>query len=303
MRLALKVDVDTYDGMRDGVPNFLRLFKELGIEASFYIPFGPDQSGRAVFRVFKKKGFLRKMFKSNALKLYGVKTMLRGTLLPAPMIGASFPELAREILKDGHELGIHGYNHVEWQDHLLGMSATAVRRHLERGIESYEKAVGRKPRAFAAPAWLASPDSLRELDRLKFDYVSDTRGRTPFFPTMAGEDFRTLQIPSTLPTLDELLGNDGLTAETVHSRLTREMEKNGLDLQVHSIHTEVEGTALFGPFSDWVRTLKAKGVEFVRLDRVAAEQLKNAGSIPRNAVVLDELPGRAGAVACQKSLP
>ena len=44
MRLALKVDVDTYDGMRDGVPNFLRLFKTLKIRASFYIPFGPDAS-------------------------------------------------------------------------------------------------------------------------------------------------------------------------------------------------------------------------------------------------------------------
>src|SRR3989338_4219784 len=119
MRLALKVDVDTYDGMRDGVPNFLRLFKTLKIRASFYIPFGPDASGRAVFRIFKKKGFLKKMFRTNALKLYGIKTMLRGTLLSSPMIGASFPDLVKQIEAEGHELGIHGYHHVEWQDRLL----------------------------------------------------------------------------------------------------------------------------------------------------------------------------------------
>src|SRR5438132_976649 len=108
MRLALKVDVDTYDGMRDGVPNFLNLFKRLNIRASFYIPFGPDASGRAVLRVFTKKGFLKKMFKTNALKLYGLKTMLRGTLLPAPMIGSSFPDLVKAIKAEGHEIGIHG---------------------------------------------------------------------------------------------------------------------------------------------------------------------------------------------------
>ena len=32
MRLALKVDVDTYDGMRDGVPNLLRFFSDLKIK-------------------------------------------------------------------------------------------------------------------------------------------------------------------------------------------------------------------------------------------------------------------------------
>lgn len=299
MRLALKIDVDTYDGMRDGVPNFLKLFRELGIQASFYVPFGPDESGKAVFRVFKKKGFLKKMFRSNALKLYGMKTMLRGTLLPAPLIGSSFPELARRTIDEGHELGIHGYNHVEWQDHLLEMSEGQVRRHLELGISSYEKAVGSKPRAFAAPAWLCSPASLRLVDSLGFDYASDTRGRSPFFPSMEGENFKTLQIPSTLPTLDELLGREGMTPENVHRRLTWEIEHSDLELQVHSIHTEVEGTALFGPFSEWVRELKGKGAEFVRLDRRAAELRKSPKRVPRCEIFLGELPGRAGTVACQ----
>ena len=63
MKLALKVDVDTYEGMRDGVPQLLGLLRSLKITASFFIPFGPDESGKAVFRVFKKKGFLKKMFR------------------------------------------------------------------------------------------------------------------------------------------------------------------------------------------------------------------------------------------------
>lgn len=297
MKLALKVDVDTYDGMRDGVPNFLKLFKETGIKASFYIPFGPDQSGRAIFRVFKKKGFLKKMFRTNPMKLYGPKTMLRGTLLPAPMIGSSFPEIARDVLKEGHELGIHGYNHVEWQDHLPAMSEEKVRRHLQNGIDAFEKAIGRKPKAFAAPAWLCTPASLKLLDDLGFEYASDTRGKFPFRPTMDGRRFKTPQIPSTLPTVDELLGAEGLTEATVHDHLTDCMKKSGIEVHVHSIHTEVEGTALFGVFSKWVRDLKKEGVEFVTLESIY-RGLRNP---PENAVELGILPGRAGPVACQRA--
>lgn len=297
MKLALKVDVDTYDGMRDGVPNFLRLFKEVGIRATFFIPFGPDQSGRAVFRVFKKKGFLKKMFKSNALKLYSVKTMLRGTLLPAPMIGASFPDIAKDVLKAGHELGIHGYNHVRWQDHLLDMSREEVMLHYMSGLSSCKNAAGLDPKAFAAPAWLCSSVSLEMNDLFKLDYASDTRGKFPFYPTMDGKEFRTLQIPSTLPTVDELLGNDGLVAANVHNRLTRCMEESNAPFHVHSIHTEVEGTALFSEFSDWIRDLKRRGCEFMTLDDI---RQRSAGA-PRCEVALDLLPGRAGPVACQRA--
>ncbi len=296
MKLALKVDVDTYDGMRDGIPNFLRLFDEVGAKVSFFIPFGPDEAGKAIFRVFKKKGFIQKMFKSNALKLYSVKTMLRGTLLPAPMIGSSFPELAREVEKHGHELGIHGYNHVLWQDHLLEMSESEVRAQYQAGVDAFEKVIGRKPKSFAAPAWLCSAQSLAMNDAFGFDYASDTRGRSPFVPSMSGKNFRTLQIPSTLPTVDELLGNDGLTQANVHDRLTQCMKESPLPVHVHSIHTEVEGTALFAEFSDWVRDLKRQGCEFVTLDSIC----KNSGSAPRGEVILDTLPGRAGGVGCQR---
>jgi len=77
-RLALKVDCDTYEGTKNGIPNLLRLFDELGIRASFFFTLGPDTSGRAIARVFTQKGFLKKMFRSNAAALYGPRTMLYG---------------------------------------------------------------------------------------------------------------------------------------------------------------------------------------------------------------------------------
>jgi len=298
MRLALKVDVDTYEGMRDGLPNFFSLFKELGIRASFYIPFGPDASGRAVFRVFKKKGFLKKMFRTNALKLYGWKTMLRGTLLPSPLIGASFPDLARRGEAEGHELGIHGYHHVEWQDHLPQMSESQVRRHYCQGISGFEKALGKSPKSFAAPAWLCTKTSLKLLDEFGFDYASDTRGRSPFYPMMRGIKFKTLQVPSTLPTMDELLAWEGVNRQNAPMKLTDQIKKSNLETHVHSIHTEVEGTALFADFSDWARRLKSEGIEFTTVGKIAAEARANPKT-PICEVTLENLPGRAGPLACQ----
>ena len=86
-RVALKVDCDTLEGTREGVPRLLEMFAARGIRATFFFTLGPDRSGVAVRRVFTRKGFLRKMIRSRAPALYGWRTMLYGTLLPAPMIG------------------------------------------------------------------------------------------------------------------------------------------------------------------------------------------------------------------------
>ena len=139
MKLALKVDVDTYEGMREGVPNFLRLFKELGIRASFFIPFGPDESGKAIFRVFKKKGFLRKMFRTNALKLYetDIETLL---IMAKAHVGMQkFPEAqkfaARAIDLDYNNIEAHSLNaKIEAGLHGVDSGATYIQQMLNRYV-------------------------------------------------------------------------------------------------------------------------------------------------------------------------
>ncbi|MBI3012728.1 MAG: 4-deoxy-4-formamido-L-arabinose-phosphoundecaprenol deformylase [Elusimicrobia bacterium] len=301
MHLTLKVDVDTYDGMEKGVPRLLQIFRDLAIKVSFFIPFGPDESGKAIFRVFRKKGFLKKMFRTNALQLYGPKTILRGTLLPAPKIGASFPNIVHSILEEGHEIGIHGYNHVLWQDHLLEMKEGEVKKQFELGMQEYENVVGKKPRSFAAPGWICSSLSLKMLDSFGFDYASDTRlGQFPFYPTFQGNSFKTLQIPSTLPTLDEILGTGRGDAENVHDTLTEILLQNERRFNVHTIHTEVEGMALLSPFSQWLHSLRNKQTQFLTCEQIFQTVLKEPQNNPHSEIVLSEIPGRAGPVACQK---
>src|SRR5512138_2494981 len=99
--LALKVDVDTFVGTRNGVQALLAIMDRFGIKATFYFSLGPDNSGKAIRRIFTKKGFLQKMLRTRAPSIYGPKTLLYGTLLPAPLIGAKLPEVIRSVAGAG----------------------------------------------------------------------------------------------------------------------------------------------------------------------------------------------------------
>ncbi|MBI2114810.1 MAG: polysaccharide deacetylase family protein [candidate division NC10 bacterium] len=126
MILGLKVDVCTYDGLRVGVPNLLRLFDRHGVRASFFVAVGPDTTGRAIVRALRP-GFLAKMRRTSALRTYGLRTILSGTLLPSRHMGRRLAPLLRQVVAAGHELAIHGYDHRRWQDRVHGMEDRAVR--------------------------------------------------------------------------------------------------------------------------------------------------------------------------------
>src|SRR6516164_3285676 len=83
MEVALKVDVDTHQGLAEGLPRLRRVLERERATASFYVAMGPDNSGRAILRVFHNRGFLKKMLRTKAVSMYGLRTILSGTILPA----------------------------------------------------------------------------------------------------------------------------------------------------------------------------------------------------------------------------
>ena len=104
--ISLRVDVDTLEGSLTGIPTLLRLLDKHQMRASFYFSFGPDNSGKAIRRVFRK-GFLAKMRRTRAPQMYGLKTLMYGLLLPAPLIHKRAAPQMRSTLEAGHEVGIH----------------------------------------------------------------------------------------------------------------------------------------------------------------------------------------------------
>ena len=81
--LAIKIDVDTDRGTRIGVPNLLDLFDEFNIKTTFLFSLGPDNTGRAIKRIFRP-GFLTKVSRTSVVSTYGLRTLLNGILLPGP---------------------------------------------------------------------------------------------------------------------------------------------------------------------------------------------------------------------------
>jgi undecaprenyl phosphate-alpha-L-ara4FN deformylase len=291
--IALKVDVDTYIGTRDGVPRLLDILGQFGIRATFFFSMGPDNSGKTIRRIFTRKGFLKKQLRTGAPSAYGLKTLLYGTLLPAPMIAASFPEVLRKTGQLGHEAGIHCWDHVKWHDFLPAMTKDAVTAELDRAGALFEEIFGHRARCTAAPGWTVSADSLAIQDSLCLAYCSDARGYAPFYPVLDGRRFATMQIPTTWPTLDEILGVNGVTQDSANDNYLS-LVKPGLN--VHTIHAEMEGRALAPLFSGLLQRLQDLGARFITLAEAAAEY---AGNAPDQAISMGEIPGRAGKVAIQ----
>ena len=295
-RIALKVDCDTAVGTRRGIPRLLEIFGRHGIRASFFFSLGPDRSGRAALRVFTRKGFARKMLRSRAASLYPMRTMLSGTVLPAPEIGRFARREIAAAAAAGHECGVHAWDHVGWHDRLERWTEERIAREYARLHDAFREIVGEDARCSAAPGWTVNDRYLHVRERYPLRYTSDTRGGRPFFPLLTGVPSAIVEVPSTLPTLDEALGDPRHpSAEALFSHF-RDLPSAGA-ASVHTIHTEVEG----GPHADWFDRLLAawreRGAEFVTVGEVAAAALSRRRDIPVRPVRRIRLPGRAGTVA------
>jgi len=292
-RVALKVDCDTFLGTRDGVPNLLRALDARRIRATFFFTLGPDRSGRAIVRLFTRKGFLRKMLRSRALSLYGPRTALSGTLLPAPMIGSRLAGSIAAAAGAGHEVGVHAWDHVRWHDKLDRLTEAQIAADYGRAHDEFARIFGHRARASAAPGWHATGASLAVQERFGLLYASDTRGGMPFYPEAGGARFRTIQLPTTLPTWDETYNSPEMPDDASCIAYYRRAIAG---TEIHSIHTEVEGTALLALFERQLDAWIADGVAFVTLEEIAGEWLATPDRVPVRRIVRRELPGRAGLV-------
>lgn len=254
--LGLKIDVDTYEGMRKGVPRLLDSLSELAIKGTFYLSVGPDASGLAVLQLLKNPRFLKKMLRSNAPGLYGFKTALYGTLLPAPLIALSFPELIRRIMAEGHEVQFHAWDHRRWQDGLPRRSEQWIRDWFDKGMTAFRDLTGGNASSFGAPAWLIDDRVLKIVGDYGFEYLSCTRAREPFLH----EGLLIPEIPSDLPCFEEL------GVKTAGDKILSLLGDGGL--HVLPVHAEVEGGIWNTQFMQLMAEIKKMSYKCSRLQEI-----------------------------------
>lgn len=297
--IGLKVDVDTLRGTREGVPRLVALLRRHGLDATFYFSVGPDHTGRALRRAFRP-GFAKKVARTSVLKHYGFKTLLYGVLLPGPDIGRRAGDVMRSVHGAGFEVGLHTHDHVRWQDYVVNASPEWTRVEFERGLAAFERVFGFVPRSHAAAGWQINRHGL-ELEREHgLLYASDTRGDAPFLPQMRQgvSGAPCPQLPTTLPTFDELLGVDGIDEQNIAAAVFGRSAAPGRpDLQVFTLHAELEGLLLLDAFEQLLLRWREAGAQITRMAAIHA--LATAKPLPSQVVGLGEVPGRSGLLAVQ----
>jgi undecaprenyl phosphate-alpha-L-ara4FN deformylase len=289
--LALKIDVDTLRGTQLGVPRLMGLLRKHNANATFLFSLGPDHTGRAIKRALRP-GFLKKVSRTSVIEHYGWRTLLNGTLLPGPDIGARCAELMREVRDAGFEVGIHTFDHVKWQDHVTAKDASWTRREMDKATRRFREIFGADARTHGAAGWQMNIHALRLTQRMGFAYCSDGRGTHPFIPVHHAEIIDCPQLPTTLPTLDELIGRDGITAENVAAHLLQLTRAQPAMDQVFTLHAELEGMKLAPAFERLLAGWQAQGYQLASLRDLSAKL--NRSELPLCTVEYGAIAGRSG---------
>jgi peptidoglycan/xylan/chitin deacetylase (PgdA/CDA1 family) len=294
--IALKIDVDTYRGTREGVPRLASLLARLDLRATFLFSLGPDHTGRAIKRVFRR-GFMGKVKRTSVLEHYGLKTLMYGVLLPGPHIGRGCRQEMRDVAAAGFEVGVHTYDHIKWQDYVARMGEPWTRRELTLARDQFVEVFGRPPLVHCAAGWQVNAFVPGLEEALGFRYASDVRGTGPFMPQVDGAAVSVPQLPTTLPTLDELIGREDLEGvDPVDHLLSLTDADPGRD-QVFTLHAELEGGAYLPALERLLTRWRGAGHRVTDLAAYAASL--DFSRLPRCQIVEGTVEGRSGLLASQ----
>jgi undecaprenyl phosphate-alpha-L-ara4FN deformylase len=305
--LTLKIDVDTYRGTREGVPNLVRLLQTHRANATFLFSLGSDHTGWALRRALRP-GFFQKVSRTSVVEHYGLKTLMYGVLLPAPDIGRFCAAEMRNVNNEGFECGIHTWDHVVWQDNVRHSDAAWTERLMQRAFERYINIFGETPKTHGAAGWQMNEHAFRQLDAFSMAYASDGRARLdeagflldpatgPYQLKIAGKTLSCIQLPTTLPTLDELLGRT-INASTInldniaaHILKLTEVPRD----HVFTLHAELEGQKLAPIFKQLLEGWTLQGYDLVSMADYYQKIKNDIDVLPVHSIDWGQLPGRSG---------
>ena len=162
-------------------------------------------------------------------------------------------------------------------------------------MDTLSEILGAPPSTSAAPGWRANESTLAAKQGFPFRFNSDCRGTSIFRPLVRGAPSTQPQIPTTLPTYDELIGRDGTTRENYNARLIEKFRPGALN--VLCIHAESEGLLCFDLFRDFCERVAALGATFVPLSDLLPADF---AALPAAPMALAAQPGREGLIAIQQ---
>ncbi|SDF40849.1 Peptidoglycan/xylan/chitin deacetylase, PgdA/CDA1 family [Duganella sp. OV458] len=309
--MVLKIDVDTWRGTREGVPNLVRMLKARQAGATFLFSLGPDHTGWALRRALRP-GFFNKVSRTSVVEHYGLKTLMYGVLLPGPDIGKDCATEMRAVQDAGFECGIHTWDHVLWQDNVAKRDAAWSASMMRKAAARYTQIFGVAPRTHGAAGWQMNNGAFHEHDDAGYAYASDGRcvlkpdgtlanpADGPHLLSDGKQVLKHIQMPTTLPTLDELLGCEinGLTISTANiAAFLLKLTEGATRDHVYTLHAELEGQKLAPIFEQLLAGWQAQGYRLASM----ADYYQKIRTLPMPVcpITWGELPGRSGQLIIQ----
>lgn len=234
-----------------------------------------------------------------------------GVLLPAPDIGANCAGEMRSVRDAGFECGIHTWDHVVWQDNVRTRDAAWTQAQMAHAHARFTEIFGVTPATHGAAGWQMNEAAFRQLDGFGIAYASDGRCRLnergalvdasagPYRLTLSGAPQSCVQLPTTLPTLDELLGREIDGAEITPSNIAAHILKLTAEPRDHvfTLHAELEGQKLAPIFEQCLTGWRTQGYDLISM---AAHHAKiQPRSLPSCPLHWGEVPGRSGQLIVQ----
>lgn len=162
---AIRIDLESQRGIRDGLPRILKLFKKHNVKGSFYLTMGGESN---IFEILKNRGKL-KTAGTRKIKLWTIKDKLRMVLMPTDFVKKN-KVLLKRIINEEHELGLHGWKHLEWTRNL---DEVDVEKRLNQMIYRYKRYFGTYPRSWTSPGFNINKRVLLKLKKKGITHISD----------------------------------------------------------------------------------------------------------------------------------
>lgn len=295
VNIGLRVEVHTYVGTRDGLVPLVDLLKANDAGATFLFTLGPDRSGAQL-----RNYLLGRLIRREAdalLRSYSWRALLHGWLLPTPRLARRCAEAMRAVRAAGFEVGIHAYDRTRWLAEALAADGAWTRKEMEHAQCAFRDVFGEEANVHGAAGWRMNRNAFRLTQLLGFGYATDTRGVEPFVPVWQAELIACPQLPTSLPTLDEVMRLGNCSAEAAADVILERSADTAGGGHVYTLRVEMEGMRHLRVFERMLQTWKGRGDRLLCLadyfDELPHKNLR------RHEVGIDAIAGGAQAAVQQ----
>ena len=210
---CLRVDVDTFEGLKKGIPKVIEITEKFDLPITIYLSLGKYATGRNLFRRIKNRDKFD--FRIPPWERNSIRSLFRGVLLPARKISEKEKNFLRNIQKDERiEIHPHGYNHVKWSSKFSDFSYEETFKIMDNLSKEYKSIFEVKPIANAAPNFTINSHYFKLFKKYEFKFGSDFKHTLPFILKVPDSNVEIMQLPVTELTIEEHISS-GMSTDKI----------------------------------------------------------------------------------------